>query len=426
MSIVLDPPAVSPSIEVADLCAALTRVVDAGPPLDDERLREDLRMLLPALARIEAATAERVREFETRELSKDDGFSSTISWVIKESNMSGGQAQALVQTGRRMAKLPRLAESMKAGKVTASHLRVTERATSGLPERLTREAIKTMSRLAEDHDPTSLGEIGQRIREHISPELTDEETRDLDQQQWMSASPYDGGTKIDAMLRGLNAEAFAAAMRRFDVLKPGDDRTAKERRADALGEMARVAAGAPAAGLAPVQVTVVCDLVTLQRAAAASLGQSVTFGGEIPAAEAEIIRGASGELTKTPIDWRTLIACVTTGETRRLVLGPGSEVLDLGRTHRFFSRTQRIAIRKGEMRCRVRGCRSPWVEYDHKISWFEGGKTDAGNGRPFCGFHNRLRLQGWDVEELDNGDVRMIRPADYDARRRRRRRPRLS
>jgi hypothetical protein len=214
-------------------------------------------------------------------------------------------------------------------------------------------------------------------------------------------------------------------MRRFGVIKPDDDRTAKQRRADAVGEMARVACAAPVTGLAPVQVTVICDLITLQRALDAAAGRPLSFTGRIPAAEADLVRGAHGEHSRSPLDWTALLATVLTGETRRLILGPTSEVLDLGRAHRFFSRTQRIAIRRGQHRCAVRGCRSPYVEYDHKTSWADGGPTSTTNAQPLCGFHNRLRTQGWTIHQLDNGDVKHIKPPDWHLRKKRRPRPRI-
>jgi hypothetical protein len=426
MSITVDrPQELAASVEVVDLVTAVGSVSGAGVPIDDERLRADLTALLPLRAQVEAIVAERLAAFDARGLCKDDGAGSTTSWAAARCNISGAEISGVLATGKRMKRFSALAELLKAGAVSARHVRHVERALAGLPERLVEPAIGFLTPLAATHDPAAFAVICQRMRETLTPELTDAETKDLEADQWLDVSAFDGGLKIDGMLRGINAEAFAAAMRRFGVIKPEDTRTAKQRRADAAGELARVAANAPVAGLAPVHVTVICDLVTLQRALDAAAGRPMSFSGRMPAAEADLVHGAHGELTRAPIDWAALLGAVLNGETRRLVLGPGSEVLDLGRAHRFFTRTQRIAIRRGEQRCRVRGCRSPYVEYDHKIGWGEGGPTNVANGRPFCGFHNRLRTQGWDTEDLPNGEVTLIRPLDWYLRKKKKQRPRI-
>lgn len=424
---VIEFPVVAPvaSVEVADLDAALAAVTAAGVPIDDDRLRADLTVLLPFKARVEAVIAERLAAFDSRKLCKDDGAGSTTSWITARCNISGGEAAGLLSTGKRMARFDALGKQLAAGVISARHVRMLERAVAGLPERLVDNAVEFLTTQAPEHDPVAFAVICQRLRETLTPELTDEETKDLERDQWMDVSPFDGGLKVDGMLRGINAEAFAAAMRRFGVLKPDDTRTAKQRRADAAGELARVACAAPVAGLAPVRVTVICDLVTLQRALDHAAGRPLSFTGRIPAAEADLVHGAHGEHTGAPIDWAALLGAVTSGETRRLVLGPHSEVLDLGRAHRFFTRTQRIAIRRGEHRCRVRGCRSPYVEYDHKTTWADGGPTDIANARPLCGFHNRLREQGWDLEDLEGGQVKLIKPPDHHLRKKRRPRPRI-
>jgi hypothetical protein len=426
MSVDVEQPiGLAASVEVADLDSAVGAVSAAGVPIDDDRLRVDLAVLLPLRARVEAIVAERLAAFDARGLCKDDGAGSTTSWAAQRCNISGGEISGVLATGKRMKRFAALAEMLRTGAISTRHMRQVERALSGLPERLVDNAVEFLTPLAAEHDPAAFGEICQRLRDTLTPDLTDAENRDLEADQWLDVSPFDGGLKIDGMLRGINAEAFATAMRRFGVIKPDDGRTAKQRRADAAGELARVACAAPVAGLAPVQVTVICDLLTLQRALDAAAGRPLTFGGRIPTAEADLVRGAHGEHSRSPIDWAALLGAVLNGETRRLVLGPDSEVLDLGRAHRFFSRTQRIAIRRGQHRCAIRGCRSPYVEYDHKTGWGEGGPTDVGNAQPLCGFHNRLRTQGWEIEDHPSGDLKLIRPTDWHLRKKRRPRPRI-
>jgi hypothetical protein len=92
---------------------------------------------------------------------------------------------------------------------------------------------------------------------------------------------------------------------------------------------------------------------------------------------------------------------ITAGEARRLacnaglvpaVLGGDSLPLDLGRSRRLHSRTQRRALSLLHDSCAVAGCQRPfaWCEiHHHRLSWGAGGATDLDNGLPLCGHHHR-------------------------------------
>ena len=73
------------------------------------------------------------------------------------------------------------------------------------------------------------------------------------------------------------------------------------------------------------------------------------------------------------------------------VLGGKSEILDLGRSRRLFSRAQRKALRLKHKRCRARGCRvkAAWTEAHHlRRPWSQGGSTDLDDGTLLCCFHH--------------------------------------
>ncbi|WP_425573569.1 HNH endonuclease signature motif containing protein [Nocardiopsis rhodophaea] len=49
------------------------------------------------------------------------------------------------------------------------------------------------------------------------------------------------------------------------------------------------------------------------------------------------------------------------------------------------------------------GCDRPiaWCQVDHKVAWWDGGRSDLSNAQPLCRFHNlekehrRARERGW-------------------------------
>ena len=91
---------------------------------------------------------------------------------------------------------------------------------------------------------------------------------------------------------------------------------------------------------------------------------------------------------------------LSVGETRRLacsagilpaVLGGSSLPLDLGRTHRFFSEAQRVALATMYDECAAEGCGRPyaWSELHHEDPWAGGGRTDLDLAVPLCRFHHQ-------------------------------------
>ena len=113
---------------------------------------------------------------------------------------------------------------------------------------------------------------------------------------------------------------------------------------------------------------------------------------------------------------------LTATEVRRLacsasilpaVVGGASEVLDLGRSKRLFSRAQRKALAIRDRRCRAEDCEIPpaWCEAHHAAKpWVEGGRTDLKDGVLLCSFHHhRAHDPAWTTARLPNGDVRYRR-----------------
>ena len=104
------------------------------------------------------------------------------------------------------------------------------------------------------------------------------------------------------------------------------------------------------------------------------------------------------------------LAC--TAELIPAVLGTNSEVLDLGRATRLFTRAQRKALRLRNQHCRAEGCRAPvaWTEAHHKHPWSHDGPTDLDNAISLCNFHHhRVHDDTYLHDYLPNGDVRYRR-----------------
>jgi hypothetical protein len=73
------------------------------------------------------------------------------------------------------------------------------------------------------------------------------------------------------------------------------------------------------------------------------------------------------------------------------VLGGTSLPLDLGRSNRFFSEAQRVALATTYDECSAEGCDRPyaWCELHHEDPWAAGGATDLRLAVPLCRFHHQ-------------------------------------
>ncbi|HET7689306.1 MAG TPA: HNH endonuclease signature motif containing protein, partial [Nocardioidaceae bacterium] len=82
-----------------------------------------------------------------------------------------------------------------------------------------------------------------------------------------------------------------------------------------------------------------------------------------------------------------------------VVLGGKSEILDLGRKRRFFTKAQRMvmAVRQNG-KCNVHGCDIPttWCDANHRTNWAHRGRTDLNDGELLCPQHHTDHHHGID------------------------------
>ncbi|WP_163543179.1 HNH endonuclease signature motif containing protein [Occultella kanbiaonis] len=84
------------------------------------------------------------------------------------------------------------------------------------------------------------------------------------------------------------------------------------------------------------------------------------------------------------------IACG--GEIYRVIFGPDSEIINVGRAHRRFTNARRRAMVARDRHCTYPGCAAPppLCEGHHSVvHWADGGSTDLNNGALLCFYHHR-------------------------------------
>ena len=98
---------------------------------------------------------------------------------------------------------------------------------------------------------------------------------------------------------------------------------------------------------------------------------------------------------------------------RRVVLAADGTVVDLGRRRRLFTGAARDAIMATNPRCVWAGCRvrACHCQADHLQPWAAGGVTATPNGAPLCGYHNRHKTtSGYRITRQPDGTFHTIRP----------------
>jgi Domain of unknown function (DUF222) len=193
------------------------------------------------------------------------------------------------------------------------------------------------------------------------------------------------------------------------------ERTATQRRADALTELVARGAQHPDQPLAgPLIHVVMSETVaedTMSRMAtdaawpgpAQSPGSGTASDGPAPPPSTATgplpvhfgdLDGRCELIDGTPIHPHFVLALLATATLRRMVFGPGSEIIDLGRSARGFPlRLRQALLVRARGRCQSPGCSAPlsWLQADHLLPWHRHGPTSLANGQILCDPHNKSK-----------------------------------
>lgn len=127
-----------------------------------------------------------------------------------------------------------------------------------------------------------------------------------------------------------------------------------------------------------------------------------------------------------PVSIATVERYACRGGIEEIIFDDRRQPVDLRRTQRYFSRTQRRMLAARDGGCRWPGCERPpeWTEAHH-IRWWDrdNGPTDIDNGILLCRHHHLLlHDNGWEIELTVRGETEywLIPPPSIDSARSRR------
>lgn len=402
----LPSPVLTAALEQLD--AAYDALLTISPPtLSDE----DLTRLVDAATRLAdrsaGAVTAAVGEADHRRLGDGIGARHTGQWWARRSSLTRPEANRLTHLGRHLcteAYAPVHAALADGGvhvdqaAVIVQAVEAIPSSPAGLPSHADAPAVlKARARdhllvLARDHDAQQLRRLGRRILDIVAPEvgeaaeakqLADEEAAAARQVSLTLRDNGNGTSSGRFTLPSAAAEMFRKQL--MAIAAPGHRATTQDESAAAQTDERPLSSRL---GFAFIEWIEAYPADRLPSSGGVSATVVVTMG----------LDTLLGGLAAASLDTG---ARITAGEARRLaceaaiipaVLGGQSEVLDLGRSRRFHTKAQRIAIAHRDGGCSTEGCDLPPAacHVHHDQPWSRGGPTDVGTGRLLCHRHHRV------------------------------------
>jgi hypothetical protein len=364
-------------------------------PLTDTALAEDMVELRRTMDRLEFQFSRRLRLFSKRRGYVTLGFVSLISWLRRACRLMPGAAMQHSEVARNLPSLPHTSTALASGDIGFHHAAVIAHSVTEVGAEAVAAEESRLVRAAHNLDPKYLSYLTRRLRYSIDPDGTLAHSNDQYDYRYVHLSQtLDGVFYLDGRL---DAEGGATLRTALNALESNrlDERSGAMRRADALLEVARKQLDAgtlpEVAGQKP-HLSVIASTATLAKAPGA------------PAADLEWSQPITADAARR-------LACDSA--MTRVVLGPSSEPIDVGRCTRTIPPALRRALVVRDRGCRFPGCDRPpdWCDGHHLIHWIDGGETTLSNTCLLCRRHHRFVHElGWRLLWGDEGEMLAIKP----------------
>lgn len=324
-------------------------------------------------------------------VGSEAGAASTARWLAHATRAGAPAAHRVIAFAHALETRELVRDALAHGTLLADQAAVIVRALDRLPAELAasvvREAEAHLVRQAREHDPRALRVLGKRLLDVVAPDVADaHEARLLEREDAEAARstslrmvddghgrthgrftvPTAVGAQLRKMLLALSAPKHLTAAEGASVIR----RPSPERWGRAFCELVSryPADRIPQAGGVAATVVVTIDHRTLtgaiERAGVLDTGETIS---------PSTARRLACEAAIVPA-----------------VLGGRSEVLDLGRARRLFSRAQRLWLAMKYGGCAAEGCDWPpgLCHAHHLTAWQHGGRSDIANGVLLCPHHH--------------------------------------
>jgi len=327
-------------------------------------------------SRLACATSRAVNSFETWGEWGRDGAKSATAWIDTTCHVPKTEARAQLRRGRALATLPLVAEAWKDGDIGAAHVDAFLRVKRPVTEEALSEAEGILVDLARTVKFAEFATALDYFEQHADQDGSDEaaEAKKAQRDVYLYPSPngylgemrFDtiGGAIVDKEHKRIEDEFFKAdwaeAKARLGREPRVDElaRTAAQRRADAMTEMAIRSASTPPGARRPEPLfSVVIDYPT--------------FHGVIHQLEQGLV-----------VNPGSLLSWLDTATFERIIFAPGKRA-ECSVTSRFFTGATRRAIEVRDRQCQHEFCDmcAEECEIDHIVPWSQAASPSKAMAR---------------------------------------------
>ncbi|MEL6891685.1 MAG: DUF222 domain-containing protein [Actinomycetota bacterium] len=338
------------------------------------------------------------------------GHRSAAAWLAEATGESPGQCRSTVAIVSRLAHLPVSRAAFGEGELSESALRLLAEGWSPtIAEAIARDEAMLLG-WAQQFTFNDFRDLYDVWRAYADPDDLDATAADQhERRQLFLSKMLDGVGKLDGIPDPEGRRLVREALRALSAPTAADHRTAAQRRADALVDMARI------------------TLDQLQNRAELERGAEggTLFGPTLPTrrqkrnrpkvfatiAYEQLVEGAGAGTVDTHLDRDVVsaesirrLAC--DAGVHRLVTSPLGTVIDHGRERRVVSDTQFDRLHLRDHGCRWPGCAVPAGGCDahHADHWLAEGETVDENLVLLCWHHHHtLHEDGWSMKPLGAG-----------------------
>jgi len=321
---------------------------------------------------------------------RGSGDPSFAAWRGRTTRAGVRAGAADERRAEALAAVPQLAEAATAGAVSVAHVDVvgrtigqaspTVRAALGAPEGQ-RRVLELASRLDAGRFATAMAryaagiDAGQLERGHQAQRSA----------RYLHLADAADGTRISGLLDHMAGHRLRLALEALSPRPAADDeRDPAQRRADALEAMADRLLGLPDVVPGAAVRPHVSFLMTEETWSVLRGARRNDVEGPREVAPVTLEDG-------TPVPASEVTRALCDCELTRIVLDAASTPVDLGRTARTYTGSQRRAVLARDGGCVWEGCglAPRWLEVHHARWWDrDGGGTSVDNGVAICAFHH--------------------------------------
>jgi hypothetical protein len=368
--------------------------------LSDTDLLDETETLLATRNTLDGLIAVRLQAADVRDVTVAECGRTTRSWLVEDQHLSPAEASRRMWVARRLPAHPQLADLLLAGRISHDHAQLIINCVTKLPVDWREPAENELCEFATANDPATLARLcaALRVRSGADEDAEAAEARRHAARQLTVSSTFDGMIHLDGMLDPESGAILQAALTPLVATPTGpeDTRTTSQRRADALTDLARFSlthADLPDHGGERPQVIVTIPYTELRDGINTGQLGHATLNG-------------------TPVTPTTARRLACDANLIPAILGTHSEILDLGRTRRSFSRAQRRAAALRDHGCTFPRCQTPLARCDlhHLNHWEHGGPTNHTNSAYLCAFHHWLiHHTNWTITRNTHGTIEISR-----------------